>query len=76
MTYNLNGGNIGGDANPVVIEVAEGTLVGSAYTGGTPVRANFVWTAPYWVTTTEGSTDAASEPVVADVTVYAYWVSE
>ena len=75
VTYDLNGGNIDAVTDPVVITGVEyGTLVGSAYTGGTPVKAASTWTTPFWVTTAVGSTDAASEPVVADVTVYAYWV--
>ena len=76
VTYNLNGGNIEGVTDPVVItDVPFGTLVGSAY-GATPapVKAGSTWTTPYWVTTAEGSTDVASTGVTADVTVYAYWV--
>lgn len=77
VTYNLNGGNIDAVTDPVVVEnVVGGTLVGSAYTGGTPVKALNTWTTPYWVTTAEGSTDAASTAVTADVTVYAYWVAD
>ena len=75
VTYNLNGGNIDADTDPVVVTGVEyGTLVGSAYTGGTPVLTDYTWTSPYWVTTAEGSTDAAANAVTADVTVYAYWV--
>jgi len=77
VTYDLNGGNIGGsEADVVVTGVPSGELVGSAYTGGTPVFTANTWTTPYWVTTAEGSTDAASLPVTANVTVYAYWVAD
>lgn len=75
VTYNLNGGNIEGVTDDVVVtDVLEGTLVGSAYTGGAPVMALNTWTSPYWVTTSGGDIDAASLPVTADITVYAYWV--
>lgn len=76
VTYNLNGGNIGGVTDPIVVtEVPYGTLVGSAYGDNpAPVLAAHTWTSPYWVTTAEGNTDAASLSVTADVTVYAYWV--
>ena len=77
VTYDLNGGNIdASEADVVVTDVEAGTLVGSAYDGGTPVRTGYTWTTPYWVTTAGGTTDGASEPVVADVTVYAYWVQD
>lgn len=75
VTYVLNGGNIDGStANVVETGVEYGTLVGSAYNGGTPVYTLYTWTTPFWVTTAEGSTDAASVAVTANVTVYAYWV--
>ena len=77
VTYDLNGGNIeASEADVVESDVEAGTLVGSAYDGGTPVRTGYTWTTPYWVTTAGGTTDGASEPVVADVTVYAYWVQD
>lgn len=77
VTYDLNGGNIAAsEADVVVTGVLSGELVGSAYTGGTPVFTANTWTTPYWVTTAEGSTDAASLPVTANVTVYAYWVAD
>ena len=77
VTYDLNGGNIdASEADVVVTDVEAGTLVGSAYDGGNPVRTGYTWTTPYWVTTAGGTTDGASEPVVADVTVYAYWVQD
>ena len=77
VTYDLNGGNIeASEADVVETDVEAGTLVGSAYNGGTPVRTGYTWTTPYWVTTSGGTTDGASEPVTADVTVYAYWVQD
>jgi uncharacterized repeat protein (TIGR02543 family) len=75
VTYNLNGGNVEGVSDPIVEnDVPYGTLVGAAQPLFTPVLAGSTWTTPYWVTTTDGSTDAASNPVTANVTVYAYWV--
>ena len=76
VTYDLNGGNIEGVTDAIVVtDVPEGTLIGSAYGDNpAPVLADNTWTDPYWVTTAEGSTDAASTTVSADVTVYAYWV--
>ena len=74
VTYDLNGGNIdASEADVVVTNVRSGDLVGSAYTGGVPVLADNTWTTPYWVTAADGSTDAASEAVTADITVYAYY---
>lgn len=77
VTFNLNGGNIDGDSDPVVVtDVPYGTLVGTIEVGGTVVLEGSTWTPEYWVTTADGSTDAASKPVTADVTVYAYWVED
>ena len=75
VTYNLNGGSFQGSERDVVaFEVPYGTLVDSAQPLFTPARDNYTWTTPFWVTTAEGEVDAAAIPVVADVTVYAYWV--
>ena len=75
VTYNLNGGSVQGSERDVVaFEVPYGTLVGSAQPSFTPTYEAHTWTTPFWVTTAEGDVDAAALPVVADVTVYAYWV--
>lgn len=75
VTFDLNGGNVGGSEADITAVVPTGTLVGSAQPDFTPVYTGKVWTTPYWVTTAIGSTDASSTEVTADVTVYAYWVT-
>jgi hypothetical protein len=57
VTYNLNGGNVGGVTDAIVeTDVIDGTLVGAAQPLFTPVRTDYIWTTPYWVTTAQGST--------------------
>jgi uncharacterized repeat protein (TIGR02543 family) len=78
LTFNLNGGTVAEwGTDPITYATIPGTLIGTVYNYEAPTRAGYVWTSPYWVTTAEGSTDAASSSMVdSDVTVYAYWVED
>lgn len=73
ITFDGNGGTIDGDTTAVVLDVPEGTLIGTIDFGSTPVFAGYNWISPYWWTTSGGSTDAASTYVTADQTIYTAW---
>lgn len=74
ITFNLNGGNIGGETTPVVVEGLEGELIGALDFGGTPARTGYDWVTPYWSSTNASPwVDAASTTISADATVYAAW---
>ena len=75
LTFDFNGGEVSGwEGTSATFTVGDGALIGQTYNLDPPTREGYVWTTPYWVTTAEGSTDAASDTVTADTTVYAYWV--
>ena len=74
VTWNLQGGNIGGDTTNKTESVESGTTV--SFTKYTPVKTGYTFNG--WATSstaTSGSTTGKSAAITADTTFYATWKS-
>ena len=72
VTYNLNGGNVGGSTSPVTAKVNLGSALGESMPSNV-VKTGFVFDG--WYTELNGGTEVTSATVpTGDVTYYAHWV--
>lgn len=74
VTWNLNGGNIGGDTSNKTESVKSGSTV--SFTKYTPVKTGYTFNG--WSTSstaTSGSSSGSSSPITANTTFYATWKS-